>query len=113
VAEQEPYEEDEITEVERDLEQLETPEVPATEQVEADEHEIREVEQETEDRADASDGDSTSVLDWFRDAKDAPVDGSRDVFVHFSGIEHGGFRSIELSQLHAPEDEIEDVERDL
>jgi hypothetical protein len=104
VAEQEPYEENEITEVERDLEHLETPEVPATEQIDADEDEIREVEQETEDGADASDGESASVEDWLRNTKEAPSDGSHDVFVHFPS---------RLSQIHAPEDEIESLEREL
>jgi hypothetical protein len=113
VAEQEPYEENEITEVERDLEHLETPEVPATEQIDADEDEIREVEQETEDGVDVGDGDSTSVQDWFNNAEESGVDRADDVFVHFSGIQSEGFRSIELSQLHAPEDEIENVDREL
>jgi CspA family cold shock protein len=42
------------------------------------------------------------VVKWFNEAKGygfiSPEDGSRDVFVHFSAIQTGGFRKLEEGQ---------------
>ena len=101
MAEQEPYEEGEIAEVERDLDRLETPDETATEQIDADEDEIREVERETdafvvvlEDHT--ADEDGLAVPPGAVTGQDADTDGALDV-----------------AQVYAPEDEIQSLEEEL
>ena len=106
MAEQEPYEEEEIAEVERDLERLEDAPSTETEQIDADEEEIREVEREADGEAHVreveSEGDTSA--------------GSRIRAVRVAGGSVGGIvvgDHAEIFQSLAGEDEIQGVEEDL